>query len=100
MCQFNIGLRFHHDYLGRRVQKLDHTWSGAAWVAQDDRRFIYRGWQQVAEFWGTYAGGSFVATYSRQVIRGMDLAGPGPARRWHRWRAHGAGRRPILLACV
>jgi RHS repeat-associated protein len=72
-----IGLEFYYDYLGRRVRKLDYTWSGSAWVEQDDRRFIYRGWNQVAEFWGPYSGGSFVSTYSRQVVRGMDLAGPG-----------------------
>lgn len=70
-----VGVYSLYDYLGRRVRKIDYTHNGSAWVLHDDRRFIYQGWNQVAEFWGTYAGGAFVSTYSRQITWGLDLSG-------------------------
>lgn len=74
----NRRLEFVYDYLGRRVQKKVLYDQGGSWVASSEQRFLYDGWNLIAEFtfdaqlstlsllrsytWGLDAGGSFAAT--------------------------------------
>jgi RHS repeat-associated protein len=48
-------LDFTYDYLGRRVQKTRSTWSGSSWVPDAITRFVYDGWNLIAEFNGSMA---------------------------------------------
>ena len=48
-------LDYSYDYLGRRVQKTFATWSGTSWVPETITRFIYDGWNLIAEFNGAMA---------------------------------------------
>jgi RHS repeat-associated protein len=66
---------FQYDHLGRRVRYLDFNWSGGTWVPVNDHRFIYRGHQLIAEYWGAYNGGSLVTTNVRHSYWGLDLTG-------------------------
>ncbi len=63
-----VKLDFAYDFQGRRVQKIVSTWNGSAYVAQSTNRFIYDGWNLVAEV-GT--SGSLVRSY----VWGSDLSG-------------------------
>jgi RHS repeat-associated protein len=72
---YNVGtprqrLEFKYDYLGRRVQKRVASWSGSAWSLTSERRFIYDGWNVMAEF-DTTSG----YTMKRRFIWGVDLSG-------------------------
>ena len=42
-------LSFKYDYLGRRIRKTVANWNGTAYVAAVDRKFIYDGWNLIAE---------------------------------------------------
>ncbi|HYC71645.1 MAG TPA: RHS repeat-associated core domain-containing protein, partial [Opitutaceae bacterium] len=61
---------FAYDYLGRRIRKVG-TLGGYSF----ENRFLYNGWNPIAEFWGAYNGGAFVSTYSRHHFWGLDLSG-------------------------
>jgi RHS repeat-associated protein len=62
-------LNFVYDWRGRRVQKIVSTWSGSAYVAQSTNRFLYDGWNLLAELNG--ANNSLIRSY----IWGTDLSG-------------------------
>ena len=70
-----VAFDFFYDYLGRRVRKVDETWNGNGWTGGNDRRFIYRGWNEVAEFYGAYNGGNFPTPNVRHHFWGLDLSG-------------------------
>src|SRR5437667_4113311 len=63
-------LDFAYDYVGRRIQKIVSTWNGSAYVAQFETRFVYDGWNLLAEY-------HFVAPSTlvlmRTYIWGLDL---------------------------
>src|SRR5438094_2759757 len=40
---------FTYDYGGRRTQKIVSTWNGSAYVAQSTNKFLYDGWNLIAE---------------------------------------------------
>jgi RHS repeat-associated protein len=42
-------LDFAYDHLGRRLQKVVWTWNGGGWVAASTNRFVYDGWNLLAE---------------------------------------------------
>ena len=42
-------LDFTYDYQGRRIQKIVSTWNGSAYVAASTNKFIYDGWNLIAE---------------------------------------------------
>jgi RHS repeat-associated protein len=60
-------LEFSYDSTGRRTSKKVSTWSGSAWVAASEVRFVYQGWNLVAEL---DTSGNRVRTYAW----GLDLA--------------------------
>jgi len=62
-------LDFTYDYLGRRVGKKVSTYSGTAWVINSDTRFVYDGWNLLAELNGA-------ASYAtvRSYTSGLDLS--------------------------
>ncbi|MGH7955528.1 MAG: RHS repeat-associated core domain-containing protein, partial [Opitutaceae bacterium] len=66
----NRTLEFKYDYLGRRVQKrsLDQTAGTESY-----RRFLYDGWDLVAEF--DAPGGTSIGNLLRSYTWGLDLAG-------------------------
>jgi len=67
-----IKLDFAYDCFGRRIQKIVSTWNGYAYVAQFETRFVYDGWNLLAEY-------HFVAPSTLQLMRtytwGLDLSG-------------------------
>ena len=42
-------LDFAYDAHSRRIRKQVSSWNGSAWVLQSDRRYLYDGWNLVAE---------------------------------------------------
>lgn len=64
-------LTFVYDYLGRRVRKTVANWNGSAYVAAVDRKFIYDGWNLIAEHNALASGTPAVARYAW----GLDLSG-------------------------
>ena len=63
-------IEFKYDYLGRRVRKTVANWSGSSYVASLDRKFIYNGWNLIAEY-NVGAPLSLVTSYAW----GLDLSG-------------------------
>ena len=63
-------LQFGYDFAGRRVQKKVSTWNGSAYVVASDTRFLYDGWNLLAELNGL-AGNAVVHSY----IWGLDVSG-------------------------
>jgi len=61
---------FRYDSTGRRTSKKVSTWSGSAWTASTDVRFVYQGWNLVAELDANNSL-SRIRTYAW----GLDLAG-------------------------
>jgi len=61
-------LDYEYDYRGRRIRKKTYDWNGSAWVADEDVRFVYDGWNLVAEI-----NGSDVIQQS--YMWGLDLSG-------------------------
>ncbi|AHF90391.1 type IV secretion protein Rhs [Opitutaceae bacterium TAV5] len=63
-------LEFMYDYMGRRVGKrvIEKPADGRPWLLTSDLKFVYDGWNLVAE---TKADGTFVRSYAW----GLDLAG-------------------------
>lgn len=63
-------LEFKYDYLGRRVQKRVLNWSAPGWSLVSERRFIYDGWNVMAEA-DTTSG----FTWKTWFVWGIDLSG-------------------------
>jgi RHS repeat-associated protein len=61
-------LDFGYDYKSRRIRRTLSTYSGSAWSATDDRKFIYQGWNVVAEL--TASSNSLQTAYTW----GLDLS--------------------------
>ncbi len=67
---------FAYDYLGRRVGKVAFTLSNSVWTAVKETRFLYEGWNLIAEYAGNYNGGNFPsAVATRHFLWGKDLSG-------------------------
>ncbi len=66
-------LEYKYDREGRRVQKLVKTRStvGGSWTTASDTRFLYDGWNLIAEY--SYTGSTF--TLLRSHVWGLDLSG-------------------------
>ncbi|HYC70588.1 MAG TPA: RHS repeat-associated core domain-containing protein [Opitutaceae bacterium] len=60
----------YYDYLGRRIRKVDSK-AGVT----TERRFLWSGWNIVAEYWGPFNANAFVSTNNRQMFWGPDLSG-------------------------
>ncbi|QOJ13658.1 MAG: hypothetical protein HRU75_02950 [Planctomycetia bacterium] len=66
--------RYVYDYLGRRVEKHHEKYISSAWVTQSRTRYVYDGWNLIAEYDPvTLAGGD--PTVLRQYTWGLDLSG-------------------------
>ncbi|MFA6289654.1 MAG: RHS repeat-associated core domain-containing protein [Opitutaceae bacterium] len=63
-------LDFAYDAYGRRIVKKVSAWNGSAWVLSSYRRFVYEGWNLVAEV-DAQASNAAVGTY----VWGLDLSG-------------------------
>jgi RHS repeat-associated protein len=61
-------LDFAYDWQGRRIQKLVSTNNGSAYVAQYTNRFLYDGWNLVAEI-------NPASSLLRSYVWGSDLSG-------------------------
>jgi len=64
-------LAFTYDYLGRRVQK--QVWNGDTSAELSCRRYLYDGWNLVAEY--SASGGSSCGDLLRSYTWGLDLTG-------------------------
>jgi RHS repeat-associated protein len=63
-------LEFAYDAAGRRIQKKVSTWNGSVYVFASDTRFLYDGWNLLAELNGLN-GLAVVRSY----VWGLDLSG-------------------------
>jgi RHS repeat-associated protein len=61
-------LEFTYDYLGRRVAKALSTWNGSAFANPVTTRFLYDGWNLIAEF-------NADLTLRKVFLWGQDLSG-------------------------
>jgi len=61
-------LEFSYDASFRRIEKKVYSWSGSTWQLASELRFVYDGWNMLAEVGTT---GSVVRSYAW----GLDLAG-------------------------
>ncbi|HXT42394.1 MAG TPA: RHS repeat-associated core domain-containing protein, partial [Candidatus Angelobacter sp.] len=61
-------LDYTYDYQGRRIQKIVSTWNGSAYVAASTNRFLYDGWNLIAELNNTNG-------VIRSYLWGLDLSG-------------------------
>src|SRR6266516_4178341 len=59
---------FTYDYGGRRTQKILSTWNGSAYVPASTNKFLYDGWNLIAELNGTNG-------VIRAYLWGSDLSG-------------------------
>lgn len=66
-------VEFAYDYLGRRVQKKAFTWSGSAWQLQSATRFLYDGWNLIAEY--DAPNGTSIENRKRTYTWGLDTNG-------------------------
>jgi RHS repeat-associated protein len=64
----NKQLQFVYDWQGRRIQKIVSNWNGSSYVTQYTNRFLYDGWNLIAELNG--ANNALIRSY----IWGMDLS--------------------------
>jgi RHS repeat-associated protein len=75
VCQTNaaggskLRLSFGYDYRARRISKQVETWSGSAWSVTLSNKFVYDGWNLIAELNGT--NNAIIRSYTW----GMDLSG-------------------------
>ena len=60
-------LEFAYDAENRRNRKQVFNWNGAAWVLQKDLRFLYDGWNLIAELDATN-------TTQRNFVWGLDIS--------------------------
>jgi len=65
-------ITFAYDYLGRRVRKTVANWNASAYITAVDRKFIYDGWNLIAELALNTSTSTFVlnSTYTW----GLDLS--------------------------
>ena len=68
----NRRLKFAYDYLGRRVQKLVYNCAVTPNVLLTGRRFVYDGWNLIAEYADT--GGTTPGNLIRSYTWGLDIA--------------------------
>ena len=61
-------LEYSYDTNSRRIRKQVFNWNGTAWALQSDRRFLYDGWNLVAEL---DSSNSVLRTF----VWGTDLSG-------------------------
>jgi RHS repeat-associated protein len=78
-------LRFTYNSQARRVRKLVETFVANEWILTQDRRFLYNGWNLIAEF--EMKPNATALTLHASYARGLDLSG----------RAQGAGGVGALL---
>jgi len=62
-------LSFGYDYQGRRITKQVETWTGSAWSVTLSNKFVYDGWNLIAELNGTNN------VLIRSYMWGADLSG-------------------------
>jgi RHS repeat-associated protein len=63
-----LRLELAYDSQSRRVRKKVYSWTGAAWSTSSDTRFVYDGWNLLAEIDSTGAP-------LRSYVWGLDLSG-------------------------
>jgi RHS repeat-associated protein len=65
----NKKLDFEYDCQGRRISKKSYNWNGSSYVLQYHRKFVYDGWNLIAE-WDGLTGAQL-----RSFMWGSDLSG-------------------------
>lgn len=70
-------LEFDYDYKNRRISKRVSQSAGSGWALTKDLRFVYDGWQMIAELDHTFATGDGLAgsAVNRTFLWGPDLSG-------------------------
>src|SRR5436190_353208 len=63
-------LVFTYDYMGRRVEKVVSTWNGSAYASAVTTRFVYDGWNLLAELDGDNSN-----AVKCSYMWGLDLSG-------------------------
>ncbi|WP_144686707.1 RHS repeat domain-containing protein [Desulfobotulus alkaliphilus] len=60
---------YAYDYMGRRVQKISYLFDGTDWVKEEERLFVYQGWNLIEEI--RLGEGK---EESRYFVWGLDLS--------------------------
>jgi YD repeat-containing protein len=81
-------LKFSYDWQGRRISKVVSNWTGSAWSMVASNKFVYDGWNLVAELNGTNG-------LVRSYLWGTDLSGS-PLLGGAGGGLQGAGSRPEI----
>lgn len=69
----DVRLEFKYDYMGRRVQKRSVLMTGATVTQNVYTRYLYDGWNLVAEF--AVTSGTTIGALQRSYTWGLDVAG-------------------------
>jgi RHS repeat-associated protein len=64
-----------YDSAGRRIRKIVKTWNGSAYIVSSDTRFLYDGWNLVAEFSASTSASTSSFNLLRSYVWGLDLSG-------------------------
>jgi RHS repeat-associated protein len=63
-----LKLDYEYDHQGRRIRKAVSTWNGSAWTLYQVRKFVYDGWNLIADLFDN-------DTLRVQFMWGTDLSG-------------------------
>jgi RHS repeat-associated protein len=63
-----LKLEYEYDHQGRRIRKAVSTWSGSAWTLYQVRKFVYDGWNLIADLFDN-------DTLRVQFMWGTDVSG-------------------------
>jgi RHS repeat-associated protein len=61
-------IQFEYDWQGRRIHQVVSNWTGSAWAKSSETKYLYNGWNLMAEFDGD-------DTLLRSYTWGSDLSG-------------------------
>jgi RHS repeat-associated protein len=68
-------LEFAYDAAGRRIRKIVKNLTGSAYIVSSDTRFLYDGWNLVAEFSASTSASTSSFNLLRSYVWGLDLSG-------------------------
>lgn len=88
-------LEFSYDYMGRRVEKVTFTGSPGNWTLDQHLRFVYDGWNLVAEL---DASGAAIRTYTWGLDLSQSLQGAGGVGGLLAVAEHGGGNSAAFYA--
>lgn len=68
-------VEFVYDFQSRRVRKVSSTYSSGSWAVDEDRKFVYQGWNLLGQF--STSGFTAIDTYTWGLDLGQTFTGAG-----------------------